>query len=303
MSIGESDVAALTASQRVRLIAEIGRRLGGEDWGLIDLTLRQFGLPWTDNWSGTGRMVYVVEMIDQAPDDTLITLSQHLGHEFESLRPTVEPAFWRRGYFRLFVSHLARFREFAGEIQEDLLPFGVSSFVAHNDIKPTREWQDEIESALATCDAMLALLHPEFHQSNWTDQEIGYAMGRQMLIVTVRLGTDPYGFIGRFQALDGYQKSSANVASELFDVLRQHRLTHRRVGGAVLECFAQSDSFKSAKKTMGLLERLEYWDSSLSTRARLALKTNRQIHGAFGVPERLEGFIGKMERDAASRRR
>ena len=203
---------------------------------------------------------------------------------------------WRNGYFRLFISHLARKRRFAGEIQQELLKFGVSSFVAHKDIAPTKEWQNEIESALKTCDGMLALLHPGFHESDWTDQEIGYAMGRQLFIVTISFGIDPYGFIGRFQAMEGNHKSTKDLTTELFDILRQHQQTRERISKSVVEYFSQSNSFQCAKKNMELLERLDYWDPSLSTRVRSAANSNGQIRDAWGVPERLKEFIERMER-------
>ena len=40
-----------------------------------------------------------------------------------------------------------------------------------------------------------------FHDSDWTDQEVGFAFGRGVPIISVRMGKDPYGFIGKFQAL------------------------------------------------------------------------------------------------------
>ena len=203
---------------------------------------------------------------------------------------------WRNGYFRLFISHLAEERKFAGEIQQGLLRFGISSFVAHKDIAPTEEWQDKIKSALETCDGMLALLHPGFHESDWTDQEIGYAMGRQLLIVTISFGIDPYGFIGRFQAMYGNNKSARVLATELFDILRQHRQTRERISQAVVERFSQSNTFQCAKSNMELLERLDYWDSSLSGKAQSAVDSNGQIRDAWGIPERLKEFVECMER-------
>ena len=228
---------SLSPSQRVHVISEIARRLGNEEWSLIDLTLRQFRLEWTDDWHGNDRASYVIAMIDRADDSDLIALSRHLGYELTSSRLQVEPSFWEAGFSRVFVSHLATFRRFAGEVQQALQHHGMSAFVAHNDIEPTAEWQNEIELALATCDAMLVLLHPGFHDSDWTDQEIGYAMGRGIMIVAVRLGTDPYGFIGRFQALDGQNKSAEVLARELFHILRRHRMTRRAVAQGVVECF------------------------------------------------------------------
>ena len=54
---------SLTPSQRIALISGIAERLGAESWSLIDLTLKQFKLPWTDQFSGTNKG-YVQEMIE-----------------------------------------------------------------------------------------------------------------------------------------------------------------------------------------------------------------------------------------------
>src|SRR4029077_15913647 len=137
--------------------------------------------------------------------------------------------FWRKGILRVFVTHLAAHRVFVGELQEALLPFGISCFVAHTDIEPTSVWQAEIETALATCDALVALLHPNFHASNWTDQEIGFAIGHGVPAFAVRFGQDPYGFIGRFQAFNGNGKTPAALARELFDAYRKNKQTQRRM--------------------------------------------------------------------------
>ena len=106
----------LTPSDRIHLIKEIGHRLGTAEWALIDLTLRQFDLPTGHNWSGNKLSAYVMKMIEEGDDDVLLALGRHLGYEFGTERPQIEPSFWIKGYFRLFVSHLAEHRKFAGEI-------------------------------------------------------------------------------------------------------------------------------------------------------------------------------------------
>ena len=292
----------LSPSDRVRIISEVGHRLGTADWGLIDLTLRQFKLPWTADWEGDDRQAYVMRMIEEGDDNILLSLGSHLGYEFTASRPRIEPAFWKKGYFRLFISHLAERRRLAADIQHKLLPRGISSFVAHNDIEPTKEWQDEIELALATCDGALALLHPGFHESKWTDQEIGYAMAREILIVAVRFGTDPYGFIGRFQGMNGNGKAAAPLARELFDILRRHTKTRMRMASALATLFCQSNSFADAKTNLRLLEKTDYWDSSLSVQVRSAAASNRQIREAawqwnppVTVAEHLEVFLARTD--------
>ena len=143
----------LTPPERIRLISEIGTRLGSEEWSIIDLNLRQFSLPTTEEWS-RDRHEYVMEMIDQADDDDLVGLGRHVGYVLQdepSLNQT-QPDFWERGHFRLFLSHLAKRRNVASKVKKELSFLGISTFVAHSDIEPTKEWQNEIESALATCE-------------------------------------------------------------------------------------------------------------------------------------------------------
>jgi hypothetical protein len=61
--------------------------------------------------------------------------------------------------YRLFLSHKSEVKKETATLKEALQLFGVSCFVAHMDIHPTKLWQDEIESALATMDGFVALLH------------------------------------------------------------------------------------------------------------------------------------------------
>ena len=81
-------------------------------------------------------------------------------------------------------------------VQEALWAYSISAFVAHNDIEPTQEWQTEIETALATCHALVAMLRAGFHGSNWTDQEVGFAMGRGVPVFSVRFGEIPMASSG-----------------------------------------------------------------------------------------------------------
>lgn len=90
----------------------------------------------------------------------------------------VATRFWGGSGFRLFLSHKSEVKKETAALKDRLALFGVSAFVAHEDIHPTREWQNEIENALHTMDAFAALLTHGFHDSDWTDQEVGFALAR-----------------------------------------------------------------------------------------------------------------------------
>jgi hypothetical protein len=283
----------LTASQRVSYLKEIGKRLDAEEWSLIDVTLSQFELPTAGTWNGT-KAAYVMEMAKQASDATLTELAQHVGYIVEEApKPGIDPPFWRQRMFRLFVSHLASEKVFAGQLQEALLAYGISAFVAHNDIEPALEWQSQIEAALATADSLVALLHPKFHESKWTDQEIGFAMGRGLPVFAVRFGQDPYGFIARFQAFTGGGKTPAELVQELFDAYRKNKQTQKRMAEVLVTLFEDSSSFASAKRRIGYLEELEVWDASFVPRIKAAVKSNSQVAGSWDVPDRVQKLAKK----------
>lgn len=81
---------SLTSSDCIAIITGAARLLSAEEWSLIDLTLKEFHLPWTDNWSGD-KNSYVIEMLTDASDDSLVALAHHVGFELESSASGIEP--------------------------------------------------------------------------------------------------------------------------------------------------------------------------------------------------------------------
>jgi hypothetical protein len=286
---------ALRPSERIRLIKDLARLMHDEDWGHYDLIFNEFGIPNDRQGWGGNEDDYALYTLRSATDQHLTEMAVHYALGFIQAKSTVEPKCWAPGYSRLFISHLAKHREEAGRLQESLREFGISSFVAHNDIEPTLEWQAEIERALATCDAMVALLREGFHASKWTDQEIGYVMGRDRQVIAVRLGEDPYGFIGRFQGISGSGLTAAALGLEIFNILKKHDKTKDRVASGLVESFVTANSFAQARSRTTLLARAEYWDKMLSKRCLTGLETNRQIKDANGVPAQLANIIERCE--------
>jgi TIR domain len=121
---------------------------------------------------------------------------------------------------RLFVSHIALRKDKAARLKGCLDSFAINAFVAHDDIHPTLEWQSEIERALGTMDAFLAMHTDGFSESCWTQQEIGYAVCRRVKIISLKMGNeDPAGFISKHQALPRQGRSAEAIAKHLNDLL------------------------------------------------------------------------------------
>jgi hypothetical protein len=81
---------------------------------------------------------------------------------------------------RVFLSHISKHKKSVSDLKDSLLDFGITAFVAHEDIEPSLEWQKQIEFALQTMHVFIPLLTPDFHSSFWTDQEVGFAYANRI---------------------------------------------------------------------------------------------------------------------------
>jgi hypothetical protein len=203
---------------------------------------------------------------------------------------------WTPDSFRLFLCHVSAHKETAEALKAALSIYNVSCFVAHSDIEPTREWQEEIEEALRSMDALAALLTYDFHASNWTDQEVGFAMGRDVLILSLRYGQDPYGFIGKYQ---GYpiseKKMYTDIAKDIVSILAKNDTTSLRIAEVLVQRLELSGTFESSKSTMTMLEECAQLDSDLLERLENVLTENSQVGGAWGVPDRIRALMLKFK--------
>ncbi len=277
-------------SERIHLIKETSAALGKENWSIIDLTLKQFKLPWTDEWRGDNRDDYVMDMINNASDQSLVELAKHLGVVTE-LESSEQPAFWSPEQPRIFLSHLASEKIAVKNIKIELVKYGFACFIAHEDIEPTKDWQKEIEIALTTMDALVAFLTPGFNESKWTDQEIGVAIGRKVPIVPLKVGIDPYGFIGKYQALQAKDRIPKDIAKEIIELLAAKPQIAFKISNALVGCLESSSSWAEAKRIMDLIEKCRQFSDDALERLKAAPRGNAQVRESWSVPERIKKIV------------
>lgn len=231
-----------------------------------------------------------MDMISEGSDIALLELGKHVGAVSE-LETVDAPTFWQEQQPRIFISHLSATRKVVGALKIALESFGLAAFVAHDDIEPTREWQDEIEAALSTMDAMVAVLVPGFAESKWTDQEVGVAIGRRVPIVPLKAGLDPYGFIGKYQALQVKGKSHDVVAVEVIEILAGKPQIASKISRALVEKLKTSGSWARSKSLMDLIEKCRNFSPEAIAELRAAAENNDQVSSAWGVPERIAKIV------------
>ena len=192
---------------------------------------------------------------------------------------------WDKDCFRVFLSHKAEVKKETSVLKEELRLYGVSCFVAHEDIHPTKEWQNEIENALHTMDSFVALLTDAFHDSLWTDQEVGFAFGRGVPIISVKLGKDPYGFIGKFQALScTWEQASTEIAKIL--------IKKEPMVNAYISSIQNCSNYDSANKLAELLPFLDRLSEPQIEKLVKAFNENSQVHASYGFNGKNPRYYG-----------
>lgn len=191
-----------------------------------------------------------------------------------SVPQTAIKRIWKEG-FRLFLSHKAEVKVETAELRDTLKYFGISAFVAHSDIHPTKAWQEEIENALSTMDGFAALMTENFHDSDWTDQEVGYALALGVPMIAVRFGRDPYGFIGKFQALSCSWKDAPKEIVRLL-------INHERMLNAYIKAVQNCIQFDIGNKLATVLPHIDKLTDEQADALISAYNNNIEVGGSFG---------------------
>ena len=217
----------------------------------------------------------VLDDQDWRKESGLLLTGRHI------VSPEAEKRIWGEEEVRVFLSHKNEFKKETAELKKRLKLFGVSCFVAHEDIKPTQKWQDEIENALSSMDVFVALMTEDFHESVWTDQEVGFALGRGVPIIPIKYGKDPYGFIGKLQALPCSWNSTAKEIVKILVV------KHDRMLDAYIRAVKQCGNFDDANELSKILPYINKLSDQQVSNLISAFNENGQVYDSHG-------FMGDM---------
>lgn len=272
---------------------ELQRRMTFRD---IEAYLPGFGVDLTKPYSGANsKWVYTKEMLADAPPETVLAIADELQipHRFASTvnKTIIESTVWRPNSFRLFLSHISKYKDKASALQSALLPYGISAFVAHVDIEPTKQWLDEIEAALFSMDALAALLFEGFEHSKWTDQEVGVAIGRGVLILPVMRDLTPYGFMGKYQGLNATGKTVQQVAKLTYQILLGSPQTRARMLTALVDWAALATSTAEAVRPLVLLQGVRDLPGAYLERLKTGAETSAFYQSSTGSRNRLNAFL------------
>ncbi|MCP4637451.1 MAG: toll/interleukin-1 receptor domain-containing protein [Methyloversatilis sp.] len=204
-----------------------------------------------------------------------------------SAAATASADFWKSGYLRLFVSHLSSNRSRMSALKAGLATWGISAFIAHEDIEASREWRDEVEAGLETMEVLAAVVEPGFKESDWCVQEVGYALGRKVDIIPLRAGLDPFGFFGKYQGIQIKGRLPEQVACDIAQVLLK-KPQHRE---KVLQSMSMAFSTLDSEKKVENISMLDGWSMLTDAQLRAVME---QASMSAGEKQKLKNLIARV---------
>jgi hypothetical protein len=189
----------------------------------------------------------------------------------------------------VFISYQTSDKLIAGKLKEILSAWDIDSFLAHEDLEVSVEWQAEILNNIKSSSLFICLLSKHYLNSIFCMQESGMAIILDMPIMPLSIDeTTPPGFISKFQSK---QISPNNLSID--DILPGILKWNKDKGiNIIIELIGSSGSFRGAEANFKRI--LPFLDNLKNNQAKLLFEKiieNDQIYSA-GLC--LSDYIPKM---------
>ena len=208
-------------TEKIQLIENIATMLQQKyTFADIDVFLAEFQVNNVSPKGYISKRLYVKERLNNIKETELIRIADVLEIATDNLIKNPPKNWVGTDSAKAFICHVAKDKSIAKRLRDVLKGFNIEAFVAHEDIKPSEQWQIEIERALKTMDIFISIHTEGFSESIWCQQEIGYASCRGVKIIPIKFDENPQGFIGKIQALIRGKKQAEEVTFDILEILK-----------------------------------------------------------------------------------
>lgn len=199
---------------------------------------------------------------------------------------------------RIFFSYNTIDKKIMGKLKSYLEDMGFEVFLAHEDISPCEEWQDEIIKNLQRCDIFIPLLTDNFMKSEWTNQEIGVAINENKFIIPLQININPPGFLGKIQSLKiNPDAIEVSCARQIFGLIKNKSKFGKDMKNFIINQLENSGSFEDARARSKLLQDFKVFSKEELDRIINITISSRCVHDSFSAQRVLKRFFKKYKSD------
>ncbi len=173
---------------------------------------------------------------------------------------------------------------------------GYEVFVAHDDVTGGAVFSEEIIQYITECDVFVPFLSGAFKESDFTDQETGIALGLKKVMIPIKSGMNPYGFINKYQALPlkqvepTYPRFDKDNRTEIAIAIGKICLSHKmeeplyiKARSSTVYAFSTSSDFYHTIATIQIIGACADFTAEELRAITAAIKSNRCVRDARGL--------------------
>jgi len=195
---------------------------------------------------------------------------------------------------RIFLSYQTKKNmQLAGDIKKGLEYWGVDVFLAHEDIRPSRQWRKEIIENIRNCDVFMPLLTKHFRKSEWTDQESGMAVIESKIVIPLSVDATPHGFLADYQAHKLNLEELTRSCERILSALKSNSALEKRIRESFIQSFVNSQTFSEANEKSEFLEEFGPYNKAQVKRILRGCFKNSQISGGFTAMREIKEFYSR----------
>jgi hypothetical protein len=142
----------------------------------------------------------------------------------------------------------------------------------------------------------MPIITKNFHESDWTDQECGFAIALKKVIIPLMSGKEPYGFINRYQGQKGKYIRTEKIIPEIFKSILSDRLLKNRFKKLIIDKFIKSKSYSDSTQFSQILLSVNYFSPNELVLLIKAQKDNNQIYGCSKAFDNLEEIFNRYKK-------
>ena len=182
---------------------------------------------------------------------------------------------------QVFFSHSTKDKKRVQDVADFFDDTLFEIFVAHRDIIVSSVWRNEILNHLRKCDVLVSFLTNNFRASEWTDQEVGVAIGRGSVpIVGLQFSRKPYGFIEQYQCVNCRTMAPRDIAQSIMKAILLGFPNSERVRSSFFESLVSSNSFDKSIMFSNLLIEIPVLSEQEIRKTVLGACKNDQIYNS-----------------------
>lgn len=201
----------------------------------------------------------------------------------------------------IFLSHSINDKQIAGKIKKKLDHFGVDIFLAHEDIEGGTDWKPKLYSEIKNCEIFIVLLSKNYHEANFTDQELGMALAYEKPVIPISIdGTMPYGFMEKYQCMKCDPEITNENIEKLMGLVMNFSDTGKEFIDLLIEKLSNAGSFEDATFwSRKLVSYSKFTKSQINNIAEAYIKNN-QIYGSFMASPNIKNILKNNQKQIKS---